>query len=141
MSEFNFHAQDGRSSQPASQPASQPLKLIPLLLKLKDSYGVWQQYIVHFPKASRFTLGSKIDEVFLSAIEYGFLASYSAGTEKLHLINRCIARIDLLKLLLQLSWETRSLDNRKYGHLSELLSEIGKMLGGWRKQTVQKTPG
>jgi hypothetical protein len=120
--------------------ATPPPRLIPLVLKLKDTYGIWQQYVVHFPKANRFTLGAKIDDIFLSSIEYGFLASYSTGTEKLHLINRCIARIDLLKLLLQLSWEIHALDDNKYGHLSRNLAEIGKMLGGWRRQTVQKTP-
>ena len=130
MSELNFH----------SDKSTPPLKLIPLVLKLKDGYGIWQQYLGHFPKANRFTLGSKIDEVFLSTIEYGFLASYAAGNEKLQLINRCIARTDLLKLLLQLSWEIRALDNNKYAHLSGYLAETGKMLGGWRKQTIQKTP-
>jgi hypothetical protein len=100
---------------------------------------------VHFPKANRYTLGSKIDEIFLHAIEYGFLASYSNKIEKLPLIDQCIARVDLLKLVLQLAWEARCLDNNKFGDLGERLAEVGKMLGGWRRQTVQKlqavTPG
>ena len=28
-------------------------------------------------------------------------------------------------------WETKSLDNSKYIQLSENVSEIGRMLGGW----------
>lgn len=31
-------------------------------------------------------------------------------------------------------WETKSLDNKKYIALSEKLSKIGKMLGGWNGQ-------
>ncbi|MBI4088542.1 four helix bundle protein [Candidatus Kaiserbacteria bacterium] len=115
-------------------------KLIPVVLKLKDSYGLWQQYLTHFPKANRFTLGSKIDDIFLHAIEYCFLASYSAHTEKVVLVNRCIARVDLLKLLLQLAWEMKALDSKKYTHLSGILLETGRMLGGWRKQLQSKTP-
>jgi len=115
-------------------------KLIPVVLKLKDAYGIWQQYLGDFPKASRFTLGSKIDEVFLSAIEYGFLASYSAGAEKLAWVDRGIARVDLIKLLMQLAWEIKALDDRKYVHLSEYLTEVGRMLGGWRRQVTSKTP-
>ncbi len=115
-------------------------KLIPVILKLKDIYGVWQGYLSHFPKANRFTLGSKIDDVFLNAIEFCFLASYSRTSEKLLLIDRCISRIDLLKLLLQLAWDIKAIDEKKYVHISELLNEAGRMMGGWRRQTVNKTP-
>lgn len=116
-------------------------KLIPVVLKLKDTYGVWQEYLTHFPKARRFTLGSKIDDVFLLTIEYCFLASYSQTTEKQHLVDRAISRVDLLRLLLQLAWDTRALDSRKYARLAEALGETGRMLGGWRRQLINKTPG
>ena len=115
-------------------------KLIPVVLKLKDAYGLWQSYLPHFPKAHRFTLGAKLDEIFLNAIEYCFLASYSRHAEKLALLDRCIARVDLLKLLLQLAWEVKALDEGKYGDLAESLLGIGRMLGGWRRQTIQKLP-
>lgn len=101
---------------------------------------MWQSYLPHFPKNHRFTLGSKIDEIFLNAIEYCFLASYSRETEKLVFLDRCIARVDLLKLLSQLAWEVEALDTKKYESLAESFSAIGKMLGGWRRQTVQKLP-
>jgi hypothetical protein len=113
-------------------------KLIPVVLKLKDIYGVWQQYLPNFPKANRFTLGSKIDDIFLNAIEYCFLASYSRDSEKLTLVDRSISRVDLLKLMLQLAWETKTLDNKKYIHITGLLSETGRMLGGWRRQLIGK---
>jgi len=101
---------------------------------------LWQKYLAHFPKANRFTLGSKIDEVFLATIEYCFLASYANVQEKMPLLNRCISRVDLLKLLLLLAWEIKALDTKKYIHLSEHMVEVGRMLGGWRRQLVNKTP-
>jgi len=94
---------------------------------------VWQEYLLHFPKQNRYTLGSKIDEVFLLAIEYCFLASYASKDTKLIHLERCISRVDLLKLLLQLTWEIRALDTKKYTVLSEQLQEVGRMLGGWKK--------
>lgn len=121
-------------------PHIQQPKLIPVVLKLKDAYGLWQQYLAHFPKANRFTLGSKIDDVFLAAIQYCFLASYSAQPEKHILVDRGITQVDLLKLLLQLAWDIKALDTNKYAHLSEHLVEIGRMLGGWRRQIMNKTP-
>ena len=101
---------------------------------------MWQSFIPHFPKGSRYTLGSKIDDVFLLAIEYCFLASYSPLSEKLPLIDRAISRTDLIKLLLLLAWESKCLDTNKYVPLGESLDEIGKMLGGWRRQIQNKTP-
>ncbi len=114
-------------------------KLIPVVLKLKNTYSVWQKYLVHFPKSNRFTLGSKIDDIFLLSIEYCFLASYSSFGDKLIYIDKAISRCDLLKLLLLLAFENKDLDMKKYIHLSEELAEVGRMLGGWRRQTLQKT--
>lgn len=85
-------------------------------------------------------MGSKIDDVFLSAIEFCFLASYSPFGEKLVIIDRAIGRVDLIKLLLQLAWEMKALDTKKYVNLGENLYETGKMLGGWKKQIQNKTP-
>lgn len=111
-----------------------------MVLSLKDAYGIWQQYLTDFPKANRFTLGSKIDDVFLAAIEYCFLASYSSSAEKQVWIDRGIARVDLLKLLMQLAWDIKAFDDKRYVHLSEQLAQVGRMLGGWRRQIINKTP-
>ena len=120
------------ASLPPPRNNQQP-KLIPVVLKLKDSYNLWQTYLTHFPKQNRYTLGTKIDDVFLVAIEFCFLASYANKDTKIVHLERCISRVDLLKLLLQLAWEIRVLDNQKYIILSEQLQEVGRMLGGWRK--------
>ena len=108
-------------------------KLAPVIIKLKDTYGLWQKSYAIFPKANRFTLGSKIDSVFLNTIEYSFLASYANGVEKMTLIDRGISRLDLLKLLVQLAWEIQSLNQNDYINLSQSLAEAGKQLGGWKK--------
>ena len=121
-------------------PGGSQLKLAPVILKLKDSYNIWQGYLAVFPKANRFTIGSKIDDIFLNTIEYCFLASYANMTDKAGLLDRGIARLDLLKLLLQLAWEIKALDANKYTIISQSLSESGKMLGGWKKSLQLKTP-
>jgi hypothetical protein len=81
----------------------------------------------------------KIDDIFLLSIEYCFLASYSSIGDKLVYIDRAISRVDLLKLLLLLAFEMKAIDIKKYMHISEGFDEVGKMLGGWRRQTLQKT--
>jgi hypothetical protein len=93
----------------------------------------------HFPQTSRHTLGSKIDSLFIETTELVLKASYLTKQEKLILINRASLKLDLLKFFLQVSWEIKALDNKKYILLSEKINEIGKMIGGWIKQ-LEKTP-
>lgn len=134
-------SETSKNTTKSTPPATiQQPKLIPVVLKLKDIYRVWQEYLTSFPKQNRYTLGNKIDEVFLLAIEYCFLASYASKETKLIHLERCISRVDLLKLLLQLAWEIRALDTKKYTTLGEQLQEVGRMLGGWKKGLESKTP-
>lgn len=94
----------------------------------------------HFPKTSRYSLGSKIDSLFLEVIETIFLAGYSGKTEKIIYLREASLKLDSLKFFLQVSWEIKALDNKKYIKLSEHFNEIGKMLGGWMKQFQKETP-
>jgi hypothetical protein len=94
---------------------------------------LWHEYLPDFPKDSKYTLGAKIDSLFLEVIEGIIKASISDKLEKLISLKNASVKLDLLKFFLQISWEIKSLDNKKYIKLSERLNEIGKMLGGWIK--------
>jgi hypothetical protein len=68
------------------------------------------------------------------------IASFLPKEEKEKRSYVCIAirKIDTLKVLLMVLWETKSLDNKKYLALSVHLDEIGKMLGGWNGQLLKQ---
>ena len=69
------------------------------------------------------------------------VASFLQKEEKLPWIKVAIRKIDTIKLLLIVLWETKSLDEKKYIVLSLHLEEIGKMLGGWNGQiSKQNSP-
>ena len=104
-----------------------------LIQKLVSIYKLWHEFLSHFPKDSRYTIGGKIDNLFLETIESIIKASYSDKLEKLISLKTASGKLDFLKFFLQLAWEIKSLDNKKYISLSEKLDEIGKMLGGWVK--------
>jgi hypothetical protein len=94
---------------------------------------LWHEFLPHFPKDSRYTLGAKIDNLFLETLESIVGASYSDKLEKLISLKQASVKLDLLKFFLQVAWEIKSLDSKKYIKISEKLNEIGKMLGGWIK--------
>jgi len=115
-----------------------PLRNLPIIQKLISAYKLWQEFLTHFPKTSR-SLGFKIDNLFLEITELFFIAGYLNKEQKTRYLNRASIKFDLLKFFMQMSWEIKILDNKKYIVLSEKLSEIGKMLGGWKKSIENKT--
>ena len=72
----------------------------------------------------------------MEIIEYIFIASHLPKNQKLPYLQKASAKLDLLKFFLQISWEIKSLDNKKYIILFEHLDEIGRMLGGWQRQLL-----
>lgn len=76
-----------------------------------------------------------MDVLFIEVIENIFIAQHKNKEQKLLYLNKSSDKLDLLKFLLQISWEIKALDNKKYIVLSEKINEIGRMLGGWQKQT------
>ena len=65
-------------------------------------------------------------------------ASFLKREEKLPYVRMAIRKIDTLKILLMILWETKSLDNKKYIVLSVQVDEIGKMFGGWNGQLLKQ---
>ena len=101
---------------------------------------LWQKSRPLLPKTARYTLGEKIDSLFVEIIEYIVIASYLTKQEKLPYLKKGLVRLDVLKFFLQVAWEIKALDNKKFLEISEKLIEIGRMLGGWNKQLLKETP-
>lgn len=79
--------------------------------------------------------------MFVEVMEAISVASFLLKDEKLVWVRIAIRKIDTLKVLLMVLWETKSLDDKKYIALSLQMDEIGKMLGGWQGQlTKQNSP-
>jgi len=111
---------------------------LPIIQKLLLVYKLWRGYFIHFDKLTKFGLGLKIELLFIETIQNNFTASYKTGSDKLVYLNKASDSLDLLKFILQVMWELKLLDNKKYITLSKSLEEIGRMLGGWQRKT--RTP-
>lgn len=111
-----------------------------VITKEKEAYQYWQALHRNFPKVERFGLGQKIDSVFLNLLELTYATSYLPPEQKIIGLEKVIPRLDILKFFIQLAWENKCIHTNKYTELSQKLDEIGRMLGGWRKGLLQKTP-
>ncbi len=82
-------------------------------------------------------MGEKIDNLFVEIIEAVSTASFLDPAKKLPHVVFAIKKTDLLKVLLMILWETKSLDTKKYIALSLKIDEVGKMLGGWNGRILK----
>jgi len=55
-------------------------------------------------------------------------------------VQRASIKLDGVKFFLQIAWELKAIDNKKFSAISVPLAEVGKMLGGWQKQLIKETP-
>lgn len=114
-----------------------PRTILPVLERLKTAYILWYQYYQKLPKAHRYTLGLRIDGLLIECIEATASATFLDPKEKEPWIRLAMRKLDTLKILLMILWETGSLETNKYSSLSVPLEDAGKQLGGWYGQTVR----
>ncbi|MGH8916865.1 MAG: four helix bundle protein, partial [Actinomycetes bacterium] len=84
-----------------------------------------------FPKRDRYSLGSKIDTITLEILEFLFKTSVVSREQKLALLQTISAKLDLLKVLLRLAHDNKTMGTKQYLSLEMQLQEVGKMTGGW----------
>ncbi len=99
---------------------------------------MWITFYETLPKLHKYSLGQKIDTLFIEIIEAISIATFLSREEKHPWVRLAIRKNDTLKILLMVLWETKSLDNKKYIALSVKIEEIGKMLGGWIGQLLKQ---
>jgi hypothetical protein len=106
--------------------------------KVKSAYLLWHDIHVILPQSNRYTLGNRIDKLFIEVIESIATASFMQKEEKPPYVRFSIRKLDTLKVLLLVLWETKSIGDKKYIDLSVPLDEVGKMLGGWHNQLLKQ---
>lgn len=111
-----------------------------MLEKLKSTYKLWHEYHELIPKTQKYSLGNRIDKIFIETIEAVVSATFLQKGEKLPWLRLAIRKLDTANILLLILWETKSIDDKKYITLSEHLEVVGKMLGGWNGQLIKQNP-
>lgn len=106
---------------------------IPIFSKLYDFYKNLSQVVATFPKSKRYTLGLRLDNISLDIFE--LLLSIPLAADKQAKLKTISTKLDVLKVLLRLTKDTKAMSNSDYLTLQTSLQEIGKMLGGWLRYT------
>lgn len=110
-----------------------PVLDIPIFHKIYDLYKLLHSYHHRIPKSERYTLWQKCENTTLALLESLIETSHRKGDERTQSLYAISNQLDLLKVLIRLAKETRTIDNQWYIDIQALIQEIGKMIGGWIK--------
>ncbi len=94
-----------------------------------------------FPAVQRFAVTKRLQDAALDLQEALYDANSRTGIARLAFLSAADAHLGKLRLYLRLAHRWRWLNDGQYEHVSRMIAEIGRLLGGWIKQTRLDDPG
>jgi four helix bundle protein len=108
---------------------------IAIIHKTYNLYLCLYHTIETIPKKDRFTIGAKCENTSLAILEKLYEANAKYGQNRLIILQSVDTKLKILQALVKALFDIKAINDKKYLQLSELLVEIGRMLGGWIKTT------
>jgi four helix bundle protein len=88
-----------------------------------------------FPKSQRFVVTHRLQAAALDFQEALFEANARSRAQRLEYLQAADAHLNKLRLYLRLSRRWDWLSSGQYEHVSRMVASVGRLLGGWIKQT------
>jgi hypothetical protein len=100
----------------------------------------WVKWVLErvdaFPKNQRFIFGQRLADRSIRVLEILVDASYRS--KKAELLAEANREVEVLRWLVRLAKDRELLTVRQYGFACKGLTECGRMVGGWLKQSAAK---
>ena len=107
-----------------------------VLIKWYDVVKWLLEWVDSFPKNQRFVFGQRLADRAIDVLELLVEAAYSP--RKADLLSRANRDIEVLRWLVRLAKDRDLFTMRQYGFACKGLTECGRMVGGWLKQSAAK---
>lgn len=91
--------------------------------------------VERFPRLYRFTVTQRLMNAALDFQEELFAAQNQRGQARYQHLQNCDMYLNRLRLYLRLIHHWHWLNDGQYEHVSRMVAEIGRLLGGWLKQS------
>jgi len=89
----------------------------------------------HFPATQRFMVTKRLCDCALEFNEMLFLANANRKDKRADYLRQADGYLNLLRMYLRMIYGWRWLSVGQYEHVSKMIEEIGRLLGGWMKQS------
>ncbi len=90
----------------------------------------------HFPRVYRQSVTRRLMDAALDCQEAAFAAQSARGARRQAALQDADAALNCLRLYLRLAHRWRWLNDGQYAHVSAMVAEIGRLLGGWIRQSA-----
>ncbi|MFA7653448.1 MAG: four helix bundle protein [Candidatus Magasanikbacteria bacterium] len=104
---------------------------IPIFQQAYNLFKLFHSYKTVVPKQDRFTIFERCEQLNLDIIEYILQASTEQRPAKAPILERTSGKLNLLRVLVRLMKDVKTIDAKKYAALTEAIDEVGRQLGGW----------
>ena len=94
-----------------------------------------------FPRRYRHTVTQRLSDAALVYVEQLYRAQAFEGRERQHALREADAALNQLRFYLRLAHDWRWLSEGQYLHVSKMVEENGRLLGGWLKSTGRRRAG
>ncbi|MDD4290373.1 MAG: four helix bundle protein [Patescibacteria group bacterium] len=108
------------------------ISILEISLKL---YKQLHSLNLKIPKQDRYTIWQKIENELLKFIEHISSCSHIQKVQRQGELEKASKHLNTIRILLIISREIKIIDNKNYLNIELLINQIGKMLGGWIKNT------
>ena len=85
-----------------------------------------------FPKSQRFVMAQRVRDTALGFQDLQIAAAFSQ--DKAPILVQADIELQKLRFHLRLCFDFRLINPGQYEHVSRMVAEIGRLLGGWRKK-------
>ncbi|MCK6581209.1 MAG: diversity-generating retroelement protein Avd [Anaerolineae bacterium] len=93
-------------------------------------------HLTKFPKAQRYLVVQRLGDAALDFQEALSHANAQRGEQRLLQLRTADGHLTSLRLYLRLAFQWAWLDSAQFEYVSKMVEEIGRLLGGWIKQTA-----
>jgi len=108
----------------------------PLFQAVYKLYLAWYLRCQTIPKKDRFTIGQKAENTLLEIMTLVVSAYHTKDSvRKREILSQINIKVEGIKILFRLAKNVKAIEQRPYIDYESRLQEIGKMLGGWMRQT------
>jgi cytosine/adenosine deaminase-related metal-dependent hydrolase len=105
----------------------------PIFTKTYDLLLWLMQATTKFPREQRFVMAKTVQETALRFQELLIEAGVGRGRTRSRALARADVELTKLRFYLRLCKDMKLLKLNQYRHAAEMVSEVGRLLGGWRK--------
>ena len=97
------------------------------------------EVIIKLPRTEKFSIGTEYKKSMYEMIEEILLLSKINEKEKLNCINRVEDKLNEQRIFLRIMYKNKWIDEKKFKIASEMIYELGKIIGGLLKYYAKDT--